>query len=296
MNTDTNTDSGDGESYPDHLAVGRFDHPVTFRVTTDPEGGDTLLPAEIDIDIFAEEFGLSASEYDVAATGLPDDQRFWRHYVFERDAVEDAESVIERVQERIDRYNEPPEGLPEEQRAEWRKATVILTDVRGVEEDIQPDDTSSEGTNHVGPVTFSDETARRQLQQHGHAVTFRTDDRTTGETWWHKSRLGEKMGDCTIEKIAEGIDPSDRDQLKEYWVDSGFATVEDWQEAIRELNDDLSVGYLYRVEIPDRWGECESCHEYSPEVEPVGPRTNHTFLCPDCRSSQWDHSEGEETE
>lgn len=101
-------------------------------------------------------------------------------------------------------------------------------------------------TAHVGPIVFADPTARAQLLEHGECVTFRVDDRTTGETWWRESRLGEKRGDCRVAHI-DAVDPSDDAALEPYRELSGFATVGDWQAAIAELNGAMDSGHLYGV-------------------------------------------------
>jgi len=102
-------------------------------------------------------------------------------------------------------------------------------------------------TGTVGPIIFSDQTARTQLLREGEVVTFRKSSRTTGDTWWRESRLGPKQGDVVVEEIGK-IDPRDRLTLDEYRDLSGFQTVDEWQRAIRELNGVLpSEGYLYRV-------------------------------------------------
>ena len=99
----------------------------------------------------------------------------------------------------------------------------------------------------TGPILFSDETARAQLVNHGEAVTFRASQRTTGDTWWRETRTGTKEGDVHVEEIGPA-DPSDPDDLRDHRPVSGFESVEDWRAAIRELNGELSSGYLYRVE------------------------------------------------
>jgi hypothetical protein len=147
---------------------------------------------------------------------------------------------------------------------------------------MTPDsDSQSDSTDHVGPIVFADETARRQLQQHGEAVTFRAAERTTGATWWRKSRTGVKMGDCTVTYI-EPVDPSVRADLNEYQQLSGFDDVRSWQAAIKALNDGLTPGHLYRVETDDRWAECGACNEYSPDVTAYGRGDVACYRCPDC--------------
>lgn len=98
----------------------------------------------------------------------------------------------------------------------------------------------------TGPIIFADETARKQLVEEGEVVTFRTSQRTTGDTWWRKTRTGPKEGDVHVEEIGPA-DPSDEDDLEPYGPLSGFHSVHDWQFAISSLNGELSEGYLYRA-------------------------------------------------
>ncbi|ADD06976.1 uncharacterized protein Nmag_3426 [Natrialba magadii ATCC 43099] len=99
---------------------------------------------------------------------------------------------------------------------------------------------------HVGPIVFADATARAQLENHGEVVTFRASERTTGDTWWRTSRTGPKEGDCRVEHI-DAVDPTDTGALESYRKLSGFASVDDWQAAIRELNGEMDTAHLYRV-------------------------------------------------
>jgi hypothetical protein len=105
-------------------------------------------------------------------------------------------------------------------------------------------------SNHVGPIIFADENARQRLQEQGWVVTFRASQRTTGETWWRKSRTGSKEGDVIVTEIGEA-DASEIATLRPYARPAGFETPEDWQTAIRELNGNLPRGYLYEARLPD---------------------------------------------
>ena len=107
--------------------------------------------------------------------------------------------------------------------------------------------TTTSGT--VGPIIFSDTTARKQLLNEGEVVTFRKSPRTTGNTWWRESRLGPKQGDVIVEEIRD-VDPADRTALTEYQELSGFESVDGWQNAIARLNGSLpSQGWLYKVDL-----------------------------------------------
>lgn len=107
---------------------------------------------------------------------------------------------------------------------------------------------SGNQSTHVGPIIFSDETAREQLLEEGEVVTFRTSERTTGETWWRTSRTGEKCGDVTVELLANYISVTPHSsRLIEYRYLSGFDTVDEWVDAIQDLNGEVESGMLYRV-------------------------------------------------
>lgn len=107
--------------------------------------------------------------------------------------------------------------------------------------------TEDSDQSHVGPIVFSDETARNQLVENSKVVTFRSADRTTGDTWWRESRLGEKKGDVTVEKIGLADPALPCSNMDDHWELSGFESLEEWQDAIESLNGTLDVGYLYHV-------------------------------------------------
>ena len=109
--------------------------------------------------------------------------------------------------------------------------------------------TSTGGT--VGPIIFSDETARSQLRDHGEVVTFRKSARTTGKTWWRETRLGTKEGNVTVEEVGV-VNPAEASELEPYQSLSGFESIHEWQQAIVSLNGSLPKrGRLYRVETRD---------------------------------------------
>lgn len=105
------------------------------------------------------------------------------------------------------------------------------------------------GTSHVGPIIFGNETARNQLVEEYEVITFRTSERTVGETWWRESRTGPKKGDVLVEKIRV-VDPRNPFDLDAAQPLSGFESVGDWMAAIEELHGELpDVGILYRARL-----------------------------------------------
>lgn len=103
----------------------------------------------------------------------------------------------------------------------------------------------------TGPLIVSLPAPQRQLRSEGTLVTFRTDDRTTGQTHWREERTGGKQGDVMVERLVEDMDPSDPHWLTVYRDWSGFATVGEWQDAIRSIHDGLpDGGHLYIALTP----------------------------------------------
>lgn len=101
----------------------------------------------------------------------------------------------------------------------------------------------------VGPIIFADETARQQLEEVGEVVTFRKSERTTGDTWWRKSRLGPKEGDVQVNEL-EKVNPQRSEDLEPHRKLSGFSSVTAWQRAIRTVNGSLpDEGVLYHVTL-----------------------------------------------
>lgn len=114
------------------------------------------------------------------------------------------------------------------------------------DQDEQDDDESK----RVGPVIMSNETAREQLESESVVLSFRSSDRTTGETHYRYERTGSKQGDVLIERATDEIEPT-VSELRRYNKLSGFDSPEDWIDAIEELHGDSS-GYIYRIEEVDR--------------------------------------------
>jgi hypothetical protein len=101
--------------------------------------------------------------------------------------------------------------------------------------------------NHVGPIIFGNPTARAQLLDEGEVYTFRTRDRTTGDTWARASRTGEKLVNVTVEQVGSIEDPN-ADALRDEWAtQSGFGTVERWWNAIEDVHGPPETGYVYHV-------------------------------------------------
>lgn len=106
----------------------------------------------------------------------------------------------------------------------------------------------SMSSSHVGPIIFGNQTAREQLLDNGEVYTFRTSDRTTGDTWARATRTGEKLVDVSVEQVAS-IDEPSPDTLRDEWAfRSGFGTPEQWWDAIEEVHGPPETGYVYHVE------------------------------------------------
>jgi hypothetical protein len=107
----------------------------------------------------------------------------------------------------------------------------------------------------VGPLIVSHPVARQQLADEGKLTTFRVDDRTTGKTWWRESRTGPKRGDIYLSRLCECDAETDDHLLREFLHKSGFDSIDEWREAISELNGGLPSGYIYGA--IERWSATE---------------------------------------
>lgn len=131
-------------------------------------------------------------------------------------------------------------------------------------------------SDQVGPIIFSNETARSQLVEEGIVTTFRASDRTTGRTWWRKSRTGGKEGTVLV-SYRGSANPVTAEFLAEYSPYSGFAGPEDWLEAIHDFHGDPVSGHVYQVATILKCGYCGN--EW-----PIGLTNAHSEPCPQCRS------------
>ena len=104
-------------------------------------------------------------------------------------------------------------------------------------------------------ITFTHPIARNYLLKHGEVYTFRVHKRKrTGNNWAAKGRGKPKLVDVhiTLVKIVERLP-----ELEPYVRQSGFASFEDWINAIDVLNPrfaksnsaDEPWGFLYHVKI-----------------------------------------------
>lgn len=106
----------------------------------------------------------------------------------------------------------------------------------------------SEQQTQTGPITVNHPVPREQLIEEGVLVSFRKRDRTTGDTWWRESRTAPKRGDCTVEKLRAVVPKGRGKALGNFVTDSGFDSVDEWQDAIEELHGEMpEIGYLYRI-------------------------------------------------
>jgi len=118
--------------------------------------------------------------------------------------------------------------------------------------------------DRVGPVLFTDETARSQLLT-GRVFTFRPDRRTIGETHARWERTGSKKADVVIRE-RKYLNPADPQALLPYQKLSGFTSVEEWQQAIKDLHGELPRdGWIYDVVLMDTEPEVNRGDEYGYE-------------------------------
>lgn len=109
------------------------------------------------------------------------------------------------------------------------------------------EDTNNSG-GRVGPVIMGHPIARSCLESAGVVFSFRTSNRTTGNTHYRYKRTGKKQGDVTISQVSSQIKPTAAN-LEPYSHLSGFSNVDEWIEAIEEVHGDVESGYVYQIEM-----------------------------------------------
>lgn len=93
--------------------------------------------------------------------------------------------------------------------------------------------------------------AKACLESAGAVFSFRTSDRTMGETHYRYKRTGCKQGDVTIEQVTDETLPT-HSALEPYVHLSGFSDVSEWREAIAKMHGDAKTkGYVYRIEMQE---------------------------------------------
>lgn len=102
-------------------------------------------------------------------------------------------------------------------------------------------------SSRVGPVILSRSIPRGQLVEHGVVFSFRTSDRTTGDTHYRHTRNSTGKGKVRITKESDRIEPTVT-QLSRYYRLSGFESPEAWKKAIKEVHGDVDSGFVYRIE------------------------------------------------
>jgi hypothetical protein len=101
------------------------------------------------------------------------------------------------------------------------------------------------------PMIFKSEKARNFLLKHGVVVTFRPKKRKKNieKTWATPKYRGKKFADIIVRFLCEVKREEIREKLDEHVALSGFKTVDEWIEEIKNLNggEIPKKGYLYIV-------------------------------------------------
>jgi len=97
------------------------------------------------------------------------------------------------------------------------------------------------------PIIFSADPAFEQLRDEGTVATFRSQEKQTGDVWVRRTRTGEKEFDAEITKVVKAH-PAHPPDLIQHAEISGFNSVGDWADKIKELHGNLSPGYIHIIE------------------------------------------------
>jgi len=95
-------------------------------------------------------------------------------------------------------------------------------------------------------MLFMNARVRNLLLSKGYVYTFRVKRHKTGKDWATEKRTGKKLCNIRIQDERPILDAS---QLQQFVSASGFKTLEEWVQAIRERNPKLRdiQGWIYLV-------------------------------------------------
>lgn len=104
------------------------------------------------------------------------------------------------------------------------------------------------------PMIFGVDEAFKQLRDEGVVTTFRTRRRGPERVWVRRSRTGKKEFDAEIVDVYpvypfhEGSNiPGSAQHVRVFADWSGFDSVSDWRDAIRDTHGEVEQGYVHVV-------------------------------------------------
>lgn len=95
------------------------------------------------------------------------------------------------------------------------------------------------------PMIFSVDKAFNQLKNKGRVASFRTKEKDLGEVWIRRSRTGSKEFDAEVKIVEKVENPEELENLSGI---SGFDSLQEWCDKIREVYGDFPEGYVHIVD------------------------------------------------
>ena len=105
-------------------------------------------------------------------------------------------------------------------------------------------------------IIFQNRQVREYLLEHGKVYTYRKGfekRRRIGRDWATDRRCGKKIADVDIRVVSSISRENLLGALSPFYGQSGLGTVENWIQAIKDLNrgEVPEYGWLYRVTVPE---------------------------------------------
>jgi hypothetical protein len=113
-----------------HFDDGHLDTPIRARMMYENEEDGIMPMLEVE-QLFRHEYDLEIQEtFEIARYT----EVTRADFAFDAAAVDDPDAVLNDINVIVDNFNDPPDDLPPEGKAEWRSKTVVVTDIEREDE------------------------------------------------------------------------------------------------------------------------------------------------------------------
>lgn len=124
------------ETPKETLMQNEYENPIYFRITTKQGTRTTLLPS-VGMALTEKFDSLTRTEsVDYVRGGIGEDERGYLAIIFDGAAVDNPTNILKTAEGMVRSANIPLGEVSEEGKEEWRKSTIIITDIDGIDYEL----------------------------------------------------------------------------------------------------------------------------------------------------------------